>query len=90
MIFFSYSNPRKAILKVYIFFPKCYFLLYLINIMTALISVIDPLFSSAQNQKPGSRQICKYHVGLCPGTFFSMKKQKQKQKTKKEEGMKAR
>lgn len=62
--------------------------------MTALISVIDPLFSSAQNQKPGSRQICKYHVGLCPGTFFfyeeTKTKKTKKTKQKKEEGMKAR
>lgn len=51
--------------------------------MIALISVIGLLFSSAQNQKPGPCQICKYHVGLSPGTlfFFSMKKQT-KTKTK--------
>lgn len=58
--------------------------------MTALISVIGPPFSSAQNQKPGSSQICKYHVGLCPEIFFSMKKQTKtkykKTKTKKGEG----
>lgn len=73
--------------------------------MTALISVIGPLFSSAQNRKPGSCQICKYHVGLCPGTsvFYeetdkTKNKQKKKTKTrktqtnknKKGEGVKAR
>ena len=52
--------------------------------MTALISVIGPLFSSAQNRKPGSCQICKYHVGLCPGTsVFYEETDKTKKQTKK-------
>lgn len=38
-------NSRKAILKVYIFF-KMLFFTALINIMTTLVSIIDPLFSS--------------------------------------------
>lgn len=50
--------------------------------------MIDSLFSSGQNQRQGSHQICKYHMWVwCPGTFFFLlkKKKKEKEKKKKEE-----
>lgn len=58
--------------------------------MIALISVIGLLFSSAQNQKPGPCQICKYHVGLSPGTLFFFYEETDKNKNKKGEEVKAR
>lgn len=76
-------NSRKAILKVYIFF-KMLFFTALINIMTTLVSIIDPLFSSGQNQMRDSHQICKYRVWVwCPGTFFFVLKKKERERRRK-------
>lgn len=42
-----------------------------INIMTTLVSIIDPPFNSGQNRVRDSHPICKYRVWVsCPGTFF--------------------
>lgn len=73
-------NSRKAILKVYIFF-KMLFFTALINIMTTLVSVINPLFSSGSSQMQDSHQMCKYHVWVwCPETFFFVFKKKKEDK----------